>query len=214
MERCHKFLEKLYKRDYPYYRVGYENHRREEAFQRQVSRYVQTYWRVFLLSRSASSHEKLARESGRGEIVFMQGCGDLTMNLWNVAFISEGKEWVLLHPEGEPLNDRQYRCLIKWSCARDNSDLAEIAKRQRVVYPYQIATLRFRVPSLESLEARKPHRHVFLSDAEGRHESIGHLIEFAVYGKQLCREGLATKDNLRTAVPQFSDVRHLYRLRV
>ena len=72
------------------------------------------------------------------------------MNLWNVAFISEGKEWVLLHPEGEPLNDRQYRCLIKWSCARDNSDLAEIAKRQRVVYPYQIATLRFRVPSLKA----------------------------------------------------------------
>ena len=89
-------------------------HSGEDAFKATVERAVAKYIRLFLLSRSAWSHEEQAREKieeqvrkaggqpsdktgfpeqladvrKKDRLVFMQGCGDLTMNLWNVAFVS------------------------------------------------------------------------------------------------------------------------------
>src|ERR1035437_2280516 len=72
---------------------------------------VRKYSSMFILSRTAWSHEERARHTGKGsKVVFMQGCGDLTMNLWNVAFVSgdscyNNYGWDLLHSPDEPLND-------------------------------------------------------------------------------------------------------------
>jgi hypothetical protein len=45
----------------------------------------------------------------------MQGCGDLTMNAWNVAYLNDGvapRELVRLR--GEDVFARTYSCLVKW----------------------------------------------------------------------------------------------------
>jgi hypothetical protein len=241
--RCWNLVETFYKKaDYPDFVTKFAIHNEEEAFRVHVEHAVTKYVRLFLLSRSAWSHEEQARQkigdtarglnaSNRDEIVLMQGCGDLTMNLWNVAFVSGDScyredGWDLLHSPDEPLNDREYTCLIKWKCKRE--ELQEIAQAHRVVYPYQVASLRFMAPWLDKRES--PKRHVFLGELP-----IGHLIEFAVYGKQIysgesentskplddCLQESADKpkplddclqERLRAVIPQFSDVRHIYRL--
>jgi hypothetical protein len=194
-ERCYKLIADLYKKaDYPGFIANFVVHSKEQAFREMVERAVTKYLYLFLFSRmSAWSHEEQAKDkiaaygarpSNGEEIVFMQGCGDLTMNLWNVAFVSgdscyRKEGWDLLHAPGEPLNDREYTCLIKWKCGREDEELREIASGRRVVYPYQIAPLRFMAPWLNKRES--PNRHVFLGKFP-----IGHLIEFAVYGKQIC----------------------------
>jgi len=54
-------------------------------------------------------------------IVGQQGCGDLTMNLWNVAYVNYAKSRitnqknVLIHLHEELLNKRTYSCLVKWN---------------------------------------------------------------------------------------------------
>ncbi|HEY4933483.1 MAG TPA: toll/interleukin-1 receptor domain-containing protein [Terriglobales bacterium] len=243
--RCARLIDTLYKKaDYSDFVEKYAVHKNEEAFRIKVKSGVEKYLELFLLSRSAWSHQEQARKklqrtgasngqenqqeseiahglapTHEDEIVFMQGCGDLTMNLWNVAFVSDKscyrtEGWDLLHSPDEPLNDREYTCLIKWNCKRDDIDLRKVAQTQRVVYPYQISRLRFMAPWLDRRES--PKRHVFLGDLP-----IGHLIEFAVYGKQIYSGDIVDKsqqlddclqERLRAVVPQFSDVRHIYRL--
>lgn len=185
-------------------------------FQEAVERSLSKSLHLFLLSREATSHEEVARKKlGSGKIAFMQGCGDLTMNEWNVAFVSgpscqHERRWDLLHAPDEPLTDREYSCFIKWSVPKE--DLAAVASAERVVYPYQVANLKFLAPSLD--RAGSPDRHVFMGSVP-----IGHLIEFAVYGKQMFAPAdLRSEDTqsmerrLRSGVLQFSDVRHLFHL--
>ena len=142
---------------------------------------------------------------------FMQGCGDLTMNEWNVAFVTgksfeevgeDQRKWQLLHAPGEPLSDRIYTCLIRWKVPKDDEKLRQIAEETRVVYPYQIAPLKFMVPSLD---VGPPDRHVFLGQ-----QPIGHLIEFAVYGQQVCRDGHGVP--VQSTIHEFGDVRHVFDL--
>jgi hypothetical protein len=241
-DRCFRIIDELYATEYPRPTVagaspqgqpnekstvirGFEQHSIQQAFRIKVESLVKKYLRLFLLSRSAWSHEERADEklqeptkagSAKGEIVFMQGCGDLTMNMWNVAFVSGDsyhglQKWELLHAPDEPLNDRKYTCLIKWKCSPDK--LADIARNYRVVYPYQIASLGFKAPWLR--EREDPDRHVFLW--EGNHcVPIGNLIEFAVYGKHIHCGGEPSDplllQRLRAIIHQFSDIRHVYRL--
>lgn len=224
LERCRKVMGRLYADDYPLYRIDFVSLSNERGFQLngfqlKTERSLRKYLRLFLLSRSATSHEELATKKNLGEIVFMQGCGDLTMNLWSVAFVSGPSchvagGWKMVHAPDEPLNDRQYACLLKWNCPKD--ELQQIARQHRVVYPYQIADVLLRAPSVEEVEKGRLDRHVFLPvrDWQGEREPtpIGHLIEFAVSGKQLCRNGQTTEEVLRAAIPQLSDIRHVYRL--
>ena len=181
--------------------------RDKHAFQAALAYNTRKYLRLLILALRTPSHEQKAMDRTASELIFMQGCGDLTMNNWNVAFITgdsfEGKDtWCLLHPPGEPLNDRTYSCLIKWSCPKDSPDLMQIAEATRVVYPYQIARLRFKGPSLEPGPA---NRHVFLDEWP-----IGHLIEFAVYGKQVVKDGDIVR--LQSTVAEYGDIRHVYKL--
>ena len=221
-ERCDRLITDYFNNaDLPEFVVNFATHREQPAFRAMVEFSVRKYSSMFILSRTAWSHEERARHTGKGsKVVFMQGCGDLTMNLWNVAFVSgdscyNNYGWDLLHSPDEPLNDREYTCLIKWNCAQDDNELREIAARERVVYPYQIASLRFMAPWVGKRESSD--RHVFLGEKK---VPIGHLIEFAVYGKQIyCGRREAQPDlsrrlwsRLRAVIPQFSDVRHIYRL--
>ncbi|MGH9823551.1 MAG: hypothetical protein ACREDR_09900, partial [Blastocatellia bacterium] len=157
--KCRKVMDDLYQDDYPKseYVEGYHTHKYEEGFQGKLKRAVEKYLPLFVLSRFAPSHEDLLRKKILGqpseEIVLMQGCGDLTMNLWNVAFVSGDSlhgedEWKLLHSSQEPLNDRLYTCLVKWRFDKE-AEVGEVASRHRIVYPYQIVKLQFRSFSLE-----------------------------------------------------------------
>lgn len=220
-KRAVEAMDGLYE-NYPHYISNFHEHKNEDVFKRSIVKNVTKFLELFIASRDARSHEELARKKAKendlGDIVLMQGCGDLTMNMWNVAFVSghsyqrresagEGEgSWDLLHPRVEPLNDRKYSCFIKWNCSKDHPDLVRIAQDQRVVYPYQIAKLQFRAQSLES-EVGRPERHVFL---EG--EAIGHLIEFAVYGQHICRGGEVSFNKFKSVIREFSDIRHIYKL--
>jgi len=242
-KRCFEIIDDLYAKEYPSekdedeqdkegarekstVRTSFDQHKTQQAFRMKVESLVTKYLRLFLLSRKAFSHEELAEkklqstngEPGTRKIVFMQGCGDLTMNMWNVAFVSgdscyDPLGWDLLHAPDEPINDRKYTCLIKWKCNREA--LSSIARDYRVVYPYQIASLQFKAPWMGKRE--NPERHVFLWDG-GHSVPIGHLIEFAVYGKHIYCGGEAAqlesllKQRLRSIIQQFSDIRHIYRL--
>lgn len=200
-------IEGLYEKRFPRFLFRLNQLSQDQSFVNSLRDNTVKYLRLLLLLLKTPSHENQAKKRCEKPILFMQGCGDLTMNEWNVAFLS-GKsykgndEWVLLHAPGEPLNDRTYTCLIKWSCNSDDVDLIRIAESQRVVYPYQIARIKFLAPSLD---VGPPNRHVFL----GR-EPIGHLIEFAVYGQQLCADGEIPR--LESNIREFSDIRHIFRL--
>ena len=140
----------------------------------------------------------------------MQGCGDLTMNGWNVAFLAwpsypKEAEWTLLHPPDEPLHDRTYTCLIKWARGRDSRQLKEIAKLGiRIVHPYQIASVQFHGPA-PTQQGKQPDRHVLFHG-----HPIGHLIEFAVCGRRVCRSGKVTR--LANIVREFTDARHIFKM--
>lgn len=205
-------LDAIYENAYPKPIDNFANHNQSRGFRTTVAQSMRKYLRLLILLVKTPSHEQKAKARGRGKIVLMQGCGDLTMNEWNVAFVSKDsykevsdeKNWDLLHPPGEPINDRTYSCLIKWHCDKSDPDLQRIARENRVVYPYQIANLRFMVPSLE---VGPPNRHVFLGKKK---EPIGHLIEFAVYGQQLYRDNKPLR--LQSVVGEFGDIRHIYQL--
>ena len=188
----------------------FETLSKSAQFRRSVLYNLNKYLRLLILLSKTPSHDQEISSRAEGDVVLIQGCGDLTMNEWNVAFVSgdslprgERRDWNLLHAPGEPLNDREYTCLIKWQCERNHPDLLKIVRTGvRIVYPYQIASLQFLAPSLGSV---LPDRHVFL-----RGEPIGHLIEFAVYGRRVLRSGKVA--NLANIVREFSDVRHIFTL--
>jgi len=52
------------------------------------------------------------------EIIGQQGCGDLSMNFWHVAFLNSplamNGEDTLIFLHGEPLATRTYPCVVKW----------------------------------------------------------------------------------------------------
>ena len=141
--RAEEVLGRLYS-NYPHFQINFDQHKDEDGFRLAIERNVAKFLRLFIMSRNARSHEQQAKERSQDPIVLMQGCGDLTMNLWNVAFVSgpsyhgEGGAWDLLHPPDEPLNDREYTCLIKWKCTKGDDRLKTVAGRQRIVHPYQI----------------------------------------------------------------------------
>lgn len=68
-----------------------------------------------------TSHDEHFKEMYPGyRIVGQQGCGDLTMNLWNVAYVNYSKSKIdqkneLIYLHEELLNKRTYSCLVKWN---------------------------------------------------------------------------------------------------
>ncbi|HVG11166.1 MAG TPA: hypothetical protein VNM67_25915 [Thermoanaerobaculia bacterium] len=201
-------VSSVYTKHFEHYLSNFQALKDDRVYRETVDFNMRKYLRLLFKQSEIPSHEQAIQQRGLGDIILMQGCGDLTMNDWNVAFVSGAshpkRQWCLLYPHGEPLNDREYSCLIKWSCRP--AELEALARHHRIVYPYQIAKVRFKAPSpaLSSLSDR-PDRHVFLKE-----QPIGNLIEFAVYGRQLCRDRELVK--LRSVVREFNDLRHVYKL--
>lgn len=132
------------------------------------------------------------------EIIGVQGCGDLTMNLWNVAYINSpltDNEPKLIYLRREPIEKRIYSCLIKWKADESYSHLH-----------YTIESLRFD-PFL--YEANPKAEGVVLHLRNGGVEPIADKIEFAVYGQQVIRNGQV---NLKNTILEHSDIRHLFLL--
>ena len=131
------------------------------------------------------------------QIVGQGGWGDLTMNFWNVAFISGpmvqgGRRLLFLN--GEPLSDRIYSCFIKWNA---NSNIAPNGKR------VSIEDVRF------DAFAVKPNEKVFVY-RNGNWTPCANDIEFAASNQQVVRDGQVTRvDRL---LHQFADLRHMIRM--
>lgn len=132
------------------------------------------------------------------EIIGQQGCGDLTMNLWYVAYINSPlarPSPALIHLFEEPVESRTYSCLVKWLSERDPNKVPR--------YELTIEDVRF------TTLAKQPNDMVFTWD--GNHWAPrGDDIEFAVYGKQVIRDGQVV--NLSRITHEFSDLRHLVQM--
>ena len=136
------------------------------------------------------------------EIVGQQGCGDLTMNAWNVAYINSDlgcdpksgeKPPILVCLPQEPLEYRTYSCLVKWKI----SD----AGIRRVT----IEEVRFHRKG----QVREPNEMVWVRFGD-RWLPRGDLIEFAVSNQQVIRNGELVP--IVTTCHQFGDLRHLIRM--
>ena len=135
-------------------------------------------------------------------VTAMQGFGDLTMNLWNVAYINDKvtKRPEILHLFQEPLGRRTYSCLVKWkSPITIGTGATQRATR------YTIQDLRF-------------NRYAFNQDhyskmvvVDQNEQGIADRIEFAVFGQHLVKDSVVVPD-LEEQVHQFGDIRHVFQL--
>lgn len=146
---------------------------------------------------SIRAHDTVFRDLYPGyEITGHQGCGDLTMNAWNVAYTNNGlaenpPALVCLHQE--PLEHRTYSCLVKWkaSCSgagRVTIEEIRFRRRSLIKEPNEMAQVRF----------------------EGRWLPRGDMIEFAVSNQQVIRDGELVP--VVTICHQFGDLRHLIQM--
>jgi hypothetical protein len=127
------------------------------------------------------------------EIVGQQGCGDLTMNAWNVGYVNSKlakNQPALIHLSHEPLEDRIYSCLIKWKGSADRAGNVTIQD------------VRFN----RKCNIREPNQMVWV-----RHDDMwvprGDAIEFAVSNQQVIRNGELVP--IVTICNQFGDLRHI-----
>jgi hypothetical protein len=127
------------------------------------------------------------------DIVGMQGCGDLTMNLWNVAYINNNlghnpPALVCLHEE-EP-ESRTYSCLVKWKGSEARAGRVTI---EEVMFRRKLAVRN----TNEMVGVRFGNKWL----------PRGDLIDFAVSNQQVIRNGEIVP--VVTTCHQFGDLRHL-----
>lgn len=121
------------------------------------------------------------------EIVAQQGCGDLTMNYWTVAYVNNALVEqppgpTLVRLQNEPVHSRRYSSLVKWIPS-------EGGKRRM--------TIEDTVFSPKDVFVR------YHDDWIPR----GRMIDFAVSNQQVVRDGAVVP--VVTTCRQFSDIRHL-----
>ena len=148
-------------------------------------------------------------------IIGVQGCGDLTMNPWHVAYI--GKSYIknlqdtvcgmLIDDDyKEPIKERLYRCLVKW-----NEDVAT-----EIGHQYEFLDLKFislgelKVIQIYDAEIARNYgkRLESFADYDRDWRNIAPCVEFALAGKTIIK-----KDHqipLSTANDKFQDVRHIF----
>lgn len=127
------------------------------------------------------------------EIIGFQGCGDLTMNEWNVAYVNNDLAKdppTFVHLPREPIEERIYTCLVKWKAVAE--------KPIRLT----IEEVRFNRRSC----TRDPNQMVWVKH-NGRWIPVGNLVEFAVSNQQVIRDGDLVP--VVTTCYQFGDLRHL-----
>ena len=135
------------------------------------------------------------------EIIGQQGCGDLTMNLWNVAYLNSplarknlaGQyEPLLIHAYDEPISHRTYSCLIK-------------QKPHRQAYEFIRDKLAIEDAKFDP-NADNPNEMIYVK-RNGNWQPCGDEVEFALSNEQVIRDGEVVKLNHITE--EFSDLRHL-----
>lgn len=119
------------------------------------------------------------------EIVGMQGCGNLTMNLWFIAYLnsrftSGKKRFIYLHDEKSA--GKRYSCLVKWKTKLPSYTIEDVK--------FDIDVQRVRLVENDS--------------------NITNQIEFALFGQKLVENGELV--DFGTIATQFADIRHLYKL--
>ncbi|MBW8874749.1 MAG: hypothetical protein JF614_07265 [Acidobacteria bacterium] len=135
------------------------------------------------------------------ENAVFQGAGDLSFNEWNVAFCNDANGKRCFMPEGEPVSDRTYRCLVVFKPGSRLGDFKSRAARFGA----------FIGDSLAVLELRVLRGHPWLLLPPERCNAVPtDCIEFAIFGKSILWEGDVVKKS--TIVEQFRDIRHVFLL--
>lgn len=147
--------------------------------------------------RTIPSHDRVFKQKYKDyEIVGQQGCGDLTMNSWNVAFVNNKlakKPPALIALPEEPLELRSYSSLVKWRAADPQSSHMTI---QEVKFE-----------RWNQKTGANPMVWLWYDD---KPLPRGDMIEFAVSSQQIIRDGKLVP--LLTTCHQFSDLRHLIQM--
>jgi len=145
------------------------------------------------------SHEKLFKDRlGQYKIIGIHGCGDLTMNSWNVAFadgvLTESGATIVALPE-EPFHERRYSCLVKWKPTGGGRARLSI---EEVIFNKLSDIGRGKTNNLVAIQAGDTWL------------PRGDRIEFAVSNQQVIRNGsvVSAVENCH----QFGDLRHLLQL--
>lgn len=127
------------------------------------------------------------------QIIGQQGCGDLSMNLWHVAFLNspltQDGDSALIFLHGEPLSTRTYSCLVKWKPGTGLTMTMEDLK-----FNSNGATVDDKV----------------WARGGGQWQRCGNRIEFAVSAKRVIRDGRCVDVGRYTQ--QYSDLRHLLQM--
>ena len=130
------------------------------------------------------------------EIIGMQGCGDLTMNLWNVAYLNSpltpGDKPLLIYAHEEPISQRIYSCLIK-----QKPDLKS----------YQVIRDKLAIEDVRFDANASGIKGMIYVNRNGNWQACGDEVEFALSNEQVLRDGKLVKLNHITE--EFSDLRHL-----
>lgn len=130
------------------------------------------------------------------EITGQQGCGDLTMNAWNVAYVNselgENPLALVCLPQ-EPLEYRTYSCLVKWKAPKGGIGRVTIEEAQ----------------FHRRGQIREPNEMVWVHFGD-RWLPRGDLIEFAVSNQQIIRGGELVP--VVTTCHQLGDLRHLVQM--
>lgn len=150
--------------------------------------------------KTVKSHDVVFKRKYKDyDLLGQQGCGDLTMNYWNVAFVnnalkaSKAKPPSLVYLPHEHLEVNTYSCIVKWKRSENREQRVgiEAVKFQRpesTVESNQIVWVRFGDTWLPR----------------------GDSIELAVSGRQVVRDGRVVP--VVSICHQFSDLRHLIQM--
>ena len=152
--------------------------------------------------------EEFGRVYPEYEIMGMQGCGNLTMNLWFIAYLNSrftGKQKQLIHLHAERHAARTYSCLVKWRRPRDRYTISDL---EFLPYLQQMRLSRPGPVAGTHGDGHQPAKGDAQEEAEER--DITDDIEFAIFGQRIVEDGEGA--DFGVIAPQFVDVRHLYKL--
>jgi len=163
--------------------------------------------------------KRFCEQQGRDwRIVGVQSNGDLTMNLWHVAFVNKSLDGSRVDIYGlrtredtvqEPITKRTYRCLVKWT------EQAAQPPQPR----YEFIDLRFSEDLHRgwAVEINDPYLAKFHNERlkcvpgyDAKLGNIGPFIEFALSGKPIVENGIEI--SLANMIDRFDDVRHVFNL--
>lgn len=151
------------------------------------------------------------------QIIGAQGCGDLTMNPWHIAYLGRSSYIDALHNTvcgilindeyTEPIEKRVYRCLVKW-----NEDAVKQIGRQYEFLDLRFINLNPIVILINAPELAQEYENCLkgLPDYNEDLKNISPFLEFALAGKEIIQKGHQVP--LVTAIDKFQDVRHIFKL--